>query len=171
VAWTKNGVNCSGTTNSDCVDDVPGTPDDLSGYNEATAAATDRLNTTGLGAEVPSDADIISVTVLARFGGDSTAGTRQCRVSIWDETGTKTQGPVTSLCDINGWNVMGTNDRLVFDAGTRTKADINDPDFDIGYEWIAATNRVTALWANVEWIEAPAAPSCGTRMSLTGVGC
>ena len=106
VTWTKTGANCSATTNADCVDDEPGTPDDTSGYNNTSTVQTDRLNTTGLPSEVPSDADIILVDVYARIGGSSTTGTNTARVTLWDEGGSKSAGPTGALCDVNGWTFM-----------------------------------------------------------------
>ncbi|MCI0356114.1 MAG: hypothetical protein L0099_13915, partial [Acidobacteria bacterium] len=99
------------------------------------------------------------------FGGSGTTGTRLCRVDLWDENGTNSPGPDTDRCDVavdtfQRMRVGPTNDHLVFDLGSRSKATVDDPDFDIGYTNRSAhNNRVTSLWANVEWIEAPAAPS------------
>jgi hypothetical protein len=157
VTWTKTGANCSGTTNTDCVDDLPGAPDDASGYNNTSTVQTDRLNSTALPAEVPSDADIILVDVYARLGGSSTTGTNTARVALWDESATKTVGPTYAGCDTTTWVVMTTADHLVLDAGTRTKANMDS--FDLGYEPVSLnqTCRATALWANVEWQPAPPA--------------
>ncbi len=159
VAWTRQGAGCTGVSNAACVDDVPGTPDDATTYNDnATSGNTDRLNKTGLPAEVPSDADIVLVDVYARFGGSGTSGVRQCSVELWDEVGTQTSGPTTTLCDTAAWSLMGTDDHLVFDAGSRTKANLDDADFDLGYANRSShSNRVSAVWANVEWKEAAAA--------------
>ncbi|MCI0624847.1 MAG: hypothetical protein L0387_24945, partial [Acidobacteria bacterium] len=167
VQWTRQGAGCT-ATNTDCVDDVPGTPDDATGYNDnGTSGNTDRLNKDALPAEVPSDADIILVDVYARFGGSGTAGVRQCSVELWDEGGNQTSGPTTGLCDTTGWNLMGTDDHLVFDAGARTKANLDDADFDIGYANRSNhSNRVSAVWANVEWIEAPPAPTVMPRREI-----
>ncbi len=170
VTWTRNGAGCTGTSNADCVNDVPGTPDDATTYNNHTSASqVDRLNDTSLPAEVTSDADIILVDVWARFGGTGTTGSRQCRVTFWDQAGSQTNGPTTERCDVASgtfqlMRIGPTKDNLVFDAGTRTKADIDDADSDIGYENVSAhDNRLTALWGNVEWIEAPAAPAVMPR--------
>lgn len=171
VTWTKTGANCSGTTNADCVDDVPGTPDDASGYNtSSTANNEDRLNKTGLPAEVPSDADMILIDVYDRWDGNGTAGTRQGRNLIWDESSTQTIGPTHSRCDVTAgtWilaRIGPTNDHLVLDLGSRSKATVDD--FDLGYEPLnSAECRVTAIWANVEWIEAPAQPSRMPRRAV-----
>lgn len=160
VAWTRTGANCSGTTNTDCVDDM-GTPDDLSGYNTiGTSGTADRFNKTGLGAEIPSDADMILIDVYARFGASGSTGTRLCRVDLWDENGSQSSGPDTGLgCDgtADTFALMSTLSHLVFDLGARSKATVDDPDFDIGYTNRSAhDNRVTAVWANVEWIDATA---------------
>lgn len=175
VTWTKTGANCSGTTNTDCVDDEPGTPDDASGYNSsATANNEDRLNKSALPAEVTSDADMILIAVYSRWDGNGTTGTRQGRVLLWDEASAQTNGPTHSRCDVAAgtWSIDASAETLVFDLGTRTKANVDNANFDLGYEPLnSAECRVTAIWGNVEWIEAPAAPTCSTRMALTGVGC
>jgi hypothetical protein len=166
VGWTRTGANCSGTTNTDCVDDEPGTPDDLSGYNTiGTSGTADRLNKTALGAEIPSDADLILIDVYGRFGASGSTGTRLCRVDLWDENGTQTSGPdFQTGCDASAdtWAILTTADHLVFDLGTRSKATVDDADFDIGYTNRSAhNNRVTALWANVEWKDAPPPAQAG----------
>lgn len=163
ITWTRNGAGCTGTSNADCVDDLPGAADDVTFNETGSANNVDRLNDTGLPAEVSSDADIILVDVYARFGGTGTTGTRQCRVTFWDEAGTKNDGPTTERCDVASgtfqlMRIGPTNDHLVFNAGTRTKADLDNADSDIGYENVSAhSNRISALWANVEWTEAPPA--------------
>ena len=177
VTWTKTGANCSGTTNTDCVDDL-GLPDDSSGYNtSSTANDEDRLNKTALGAEVPSDADMRLIHVFSRWGGGGSTGTRTGRMLLWDDASAQTNGPTTTganSCDFNGWpGILPTSNLLVFDLGTRSKATVDDADFDLGYEPLNSNEcRVTDLWGNVEWIEAPAAPAgCGTTMALMGAGC
>ena len=153
VLWTKTGANCSATTNTDCVDDVPGTPDDVSGYNmSATANQEDRLNTTTLPAEVPSDADMILLDVYDRWDGNGSTGTRTGRHLIWDEASAQTNGPTHARCDgeAGNWSIANSAQHSVFDLGTRTKANVES--FDLGYEPInSAECRVTALWGNVEW--------------------
>jgi hypothetical protein len=141
------------------VDDEPGTPDDASGYNtSSTANNEDRLNVTALPSEVPSDADIILVDVYDRWDGNGTTGTRQGRALLWDESGSQTNGLTHTRCDIaaGNWTIANTAQHIVFDAGTRTKANIES--FDVGYEPLNnAECRVTAIWANVEWKVAPPA--------------
>ncbi|MGH9600944.1 MAG: hypothetical protein ACRD24_01030 [Terriglobales bacterium] len=164
VAWTKTGANCSATTNTDCVDDEPGLPDDLSGYNTiGTSGTADRFNKTALGAEIPSNADMILVDVYARFGASGSTGTRLCRVDLWDDAGAQSSGPDTGVgCDgtADTFAVMDAQSHLVFDLGSRSKATVDDADFDLGYTNRSAhSNRVTSLWANVEWTEAPPAPA------------
>lgn len=176
VTWTKTGANCSATTNTDCVDDEPGVPDDDSGYNasSATAGDEDRLNKTALPAEVPSDADMVLVHVLGRTGGGGTTGNRTSRLLLWDDAGAQTLGATSSNCDsaAGTWLLSQSPHDLVFDLSTRSKATVDDADFDLGYENVSAhACRTTALWANVEWTEAPAAPSCAQSIALLGVGC
>jgi hypothetical protein len=158
VTWTKTGANCSGTTNTDCVDDEPGTPDDASGYNAgSTANSEDRLNSASLPAEVPSDADMISLTVYDRWDGNGTSGTRQGRHLIWDEASAQSNGPTHTRCDVTAgnWSLAATTQITAFNLGTRTKANVES--FDLGYEPLNNNEcRVTAIWGNVEWKPAPA---------------
>lgn len=166
VTWTKTGANCSGTTNADCVDDEPGTPDDASGYNtSSTANNEDRLNSTSLPAEVPSDADMVLLEVHDRWDGNGTTGTRQGRHLIWDEASAQTNGPTHSRCDVaaGNWSIASTSQITVFYLGARTKANVES--FDLGYEPLnSAECRVTAIWANVEWAPAAAGPAVLRRV-------
>lgn len=154
VAWERTG----GITNADSVDDLPGTPDDLTTYNSeaVTLNSVDRLNITALPAEVPSDADMILMDVYARIGSNQ-ASAASLRLKIWDESSTLTDGP-TAVASTNGWELLligPNNEHQVFDLGMRTKGNVEA--FNLGYENITdiATRerRITALWANVEWIE------------------
>ena len=158
VLWTKTGANCSGTTNTDCVDDQPGTPDDASGYTmSATANQEDRLNVGTLPAEVPSDADMLVLDVYYRWGGNGNTGTREGRTLIWDEASVQTNGPTHNRCDFAAgtWNIATTANHQVFDLGARSKANVEA--FDLGYEPLnSAECRVTSLWGNVGWKAASA---------------
>lgn len=153
IEWTPN----TGTDHANLVDDVPGTPDDATTYNGDTQATNiDRLNVSALPAEVTSDADILLVDVYARVGNNSTTGSPSMLLYLWDEGGTLTPGPSLST-DINGWRICATNEHLVYNAGSKTKDNVNN--FDLGYKGNTADGRnkwITALWANVEWIEAAA---------------
>ena len=153
VAWTKDG-SAAEATNWEGVDDLPGTPDDGTTYNSATTNITDKLDLSNLGAEVPSDGDIILVDVYARQGSDGTAGTRVIDFELWDEA--DSQNTLLDVsADLNGWRICDTDEHLVFDAGSRTKANIDS--FRVGYSRsIGGSNeiRITAQWVNVEWIEA-----------------
>jgi hypothetical protein len=159
VTWTRAGANCSGTTNADCVDDEPGPPDDASGYaTSSTANNEDRLNVASLPSEIPSDADMISLTVYDRWDGNGTTGTRQGRHLIWDEAGAQTNGPTHTRCDVTAgsWSIATPSQITVLDLGTRSKANVGS--FDLGYEPLnTAECRVTAIWGNVEWKPAPSA--------------
>jgi hypothetical protein len=158
VNWTQDGSSAE-STNWEGVDDLPGTPDDGTTYNSATTNITDKLDLSNLGAEVTSDADIILVDVYGRQGSDGTAGTRTILYELWDEADANTTGPACSA-DLNGWRIADTDEHLVFDAGSRSKANIDS--FRVGYSRsIGGSNeiRITAQWVNVEWIEAAAAPT------------
>jgi hypothetical protein len=170
VAWTATGC----ATQSDCVDDVPGTPDDATTETvTATAGITDRFTMTALPAEIPANADMILVDVSARTGGTSTTGTNTMHLTAWNEAGTPfPTGAVHAGCDRVGYAVMTPDDHLVRDVGFDTKAMVNA--FTYGYTSdsidAAGSCRVTALWVNVEWIDAAAAAAAGRNLLLLGVG-
>lgn len=161
VAWTD--ATGTGTGNAGEVDELPGAPDDDTSYvTSSTANQEDRYNLTAMPAEVTSDATINVVDVYARIRGENTTSTRQCRVLLWDEAAAQTNGPTTALNDSTAYAVMSTADHLVFDAATAatTKADVDS--FDAGAEPITAhATRLTALWVNVEWLEATAVAGAG----------
>jgi len=163
VAWTKAGTTPA-ATNWQGVDDEPGTPNDGTDFNQkGDASGEDKLGASSLPAEVPSNADMISMDVYGRVGSDAT-GTRTMALKVWDEAGTGTQGPSVN-CSINGWKILATAEHQVFDLGTRTKANVNS--FNIGYVstgGASANKNISALWANVEWIE-----SADITLALTGV--
>ncbi len=181
VVWTMTGANCTGTTRTNCVDDEPGLPDDLSGYNRVTTTAqVDRLDTTTFSGGPDADDNIISVWINARTGGAGTTGTDSGNLALWDQAGSKTAGPTAAMYDVNGWKdpadptCTGCDYRLAFDAGSRVKADIEA--FDWGYETTGTINgttgaNVTALWVMVEWATAEAPPACALSIALMGVGC
>lgn len=158
----------SGTDNHLMVDDVPGAADDDTTYNShGTANAEDRLGLTSLGGEVGSGDTIVLADVYGRIRGDTTTGTHNMRMLIWDEGGTQTNGPTTVLNDSTAFALMGTNDHLVLNTSGKTKANLDS--FDVGYEPLTASNTfVTAVWVNVEW---KAAAASGSRnLMLLGVG-
>lgn len=156
IQWTP----LSGTDNALMVDDLPGAPDDATSYNAtSTAGNIDRLTLTNMPAEVPSDATIILADVYGRFGGDATTGSPRARLKLWDEGGTPTDGPDINDVDFNGWpGILSTAEHLVVDTAGKTKANLDS--FEVGYEDVTDTaveQRVTAVWVNVEWLEAVAA--------------
>lgn len=163
------------TLHSDCVDDLPGAPDDDTTYIEeaATLNNVDRLNVGSLPAGVPSTADMILVDLYARTASTQTA-TASIRLKIWDEGGNLTNGPSynagTGTANQYKFPSVGpTNQHQVYDLGARSKT--NTESFDFGYENVTDTNtrsrRVTALWGNVEWIEGAAGPPTA---KITGTG-
>jgi hypothetical protein len=175
VTWTKTGANCSGTTNTDCVDDEPGAPDDVSGYNtSSTANNEDRFNLTALPAEVAANNTMIVADLYDRWDGNGTTGTRQGRNLIWDNSSNQTNGATHTRCDIaaGNWTIAaGANSaaHTPYNLAAFTKANVNS--FTIGYEPLNnAECRVTAIWLNVE--SAPV-PACGgsSSIALMGVGC
>lgn len=152
VTWTKDGSSPA-ATNWEGVDDLPGAPDDGTTYNSATTNITDKLDLSNLGAEVPSDADIILVDVYGRQGSNGTTGARRITYELWDQADSQTTGPLVS-CAINGWRIADTDEHLVFDPGSRSKSNIDS--FRVGYQRNHGggnEERITAQWVNVEWIE------------------
>ncbi len=151
------------TTNWDRIDDLPGTPDDSTTYTweAVTLNSVDRLNAGTLPAEVTSDATITLVDVYGRVGSDQ-ASAAAMRLKLWEEDATLTNGP-TVATGLNGWRILDADEHLVFDSSGKTKANIES--FDFGYENITdvatRARRITALWVNVEWIEAAAAGGIG----------
>ena len=153
VAWTKSG-SVPAATNWEGVDDLPGTPNDATDYNSDSGTTNvDRLGLTNLGAEVGSGDDIILLDAYARVQGGAASQTAILR--IWDEGGTPSDGPSIALPN-GSWGILSTAEHQVFEAGTRTKANIDS--FDAGYKGAsgASAKDITALWLNVEWIEAVA---------------
>lgn len=157
VAWTKSG-SAPAATNWQGVDETPTVaPNDGTDYNgDSGNTNVDRLNLTDMGAEVTSNAVIALVDVYARVAcGAAVANNMLLR--IWDEAATSTDGPTMT---VNGttWRIMSTAEHLVYDAAGKTKANLDS--FSAGYVGSGAATderRVTALWANVEWLEAAAA--------------
>jgi hypothetical protein len=157
VTWTKDG-SAPAATNFEGVDDVPGAPDEGVTYNSKSSNGTDKLDLSNLPAEVPSDADIILLDVYGRQGSDGTTGTRNLTYELWDEADAQTTGPAVD-CKISGWRIADSDEHLVFDAGARSKADIDS--FRVGYQRNHGggnEDRITAQWVNVEWTESAAAP-------------
>lgn len=154
VTWTRAGSSPA-STNFDGVNDVPGTPDDAVTYNvDSGQTNVDRLSLSDLPAEVPSNAVIRLLDGYARVGSNGTTNTRRLRLKLWDNTGALTDGPFLS-CDTSSWRISSSHERVVYDAAGKTKADIAG--FNVGYKGesnAAVEQRVSAVWVNVEWIEA-----------------
>lgn len=170
MGWEDETAGVSLFTN---VNDLPGTPDDVN-YNKEddTLNVIDQMTLATLPAEITSDADMILMDVYARVGSTQTSATT-ARLKVWDEANVLTNGPNIS-CAVNGWRIGSigpTNEHQVVDLGTRSKANVQD--FDIGYENLTdvatRARRVSALWANVEWIEVAAGGGPPLR-TLLGTG-
>jgi hypothetical protein len=146
----------AGASTFNNVDDIPGAVNDAD-FNQETAAlnSIDRFGLATLPAGIDSGADMVLMDVYARVGGTaaSTAPTSG-RLKIWDEGSILTNGPTVDFA-VNGWRILANNEHQVFNLGTRTKANVQS--FNVGYENITDTatkpRRVSALWANVEWID------------------
>jgi hypothetical protein len=151
---TINYTPLSGTDNALMVDEMPAAaPDDLTSYNESTTAAhLDILTLTDMPAEVPAGATIILADAWGRVGGDATTGSPIMRFNLYDEADVKTAGPNCNKVDLNGFQIIATNEHCVLDTAGKTKANLDS--FKVGYEIVTDTavlQRVTAVWVNVEW--------------------
>ena len=171
MAWEDETAGASVYTN---IDEIPAIPDDAD-YNKEddTLNVVDQMTLATLPAEIPADADMIALDLYARVGSTQTDATT-ARFKIWDEAASLTNGPNIS-CAVNGWRIGSvgpTNEHQVFDLGTRTKANVQD--FTIGYENLTdlatRARRVSALWANVEWIEGAGGGTAPPQRTLLGVG-
>jgi hypothetical protein len=151
------------------IDDFPGTVDDAD-YNveAATLNSTDRFTLTALGAEVTADADLAVAAVYARCGSNQTSAANM-QLKLHDEGGTTSTGGSIS-CNVSGWiPPLTAAQHLVVDISSKTKANLAS--FEVGYENVTddqtRPRRVSALWVNVEWLEAAAAPyDPGAQTSL-----
>jgi hypothetical protein len=153
VAWTKSGSSPAGT-NFGGVNEVPGAPDDGVAYNSDSGTTNvDRLGLTDLPAEVPADAQLILFDAYARVRGG--AASQQMILRVWDEGGNATDGPAIALPN-GSWAILSTAQHLVKDLAGKTKAHLVD--WNAGYKGSvgASAKDVTALWANIEWIEGAA---------------
>ncbi|HEY5988351.1 MAG TPA: hypothetical protein VIV12_18535, partial [Streptosporangiaceae bacterium] len=172
VTWTKTGANCSGTTNTDCVDDEPGLPDDLSGYNRTTTVQTDRFNITTITGP-DADDDMILIHVMGRSGGASATGTNTAAYSVWTDGGAKTSGATTAICDINGWTAVNLNwaGAVVLDLGSAVKSAVQSYDVGITGVQFSQGCNTTSIWANVEWIDfTPPVCTAGLNLTMLGIG-
>jgi hypothetical protein len=152
IQWTP----LSGTDNALMVDEMPAAaPDDATTYNESTTAAhLDILTLTDMPAEVPASATIILADAWGRVGGNATTGNPIMRFNLYDEADVKTAGPNCNKVDLNGFQIIATNEHCVLDTAGKTKANLDS--FKVGYEIVTDTavlQRVTAVWVNVEWLE------------------
>lgn len=118
---------------------------------------TDQLGLTNLGAEVTSNAVLAVIHVYGRIGSNQTSSAKM-QFDLWDEAATKTNGPFVNT-NVNGWKITTTTESYAYNAAAKTKANLDS--FNVGYEDITDTivarpRRISAIWLNVEWLEAPA---------------
>jgi hypothetical protein len=149
--WTKGGSSPA-ATNWQGVDDIPGTPDDGTTFNSITDVISyDRLSFSALPSGLPAGAQIKCIDVYGRVGGTSTS-TATMGFSVWDETGSKTDGP-KNFISVNGWQISRTNEHLCVDLTGVSKAQLAQ--YNIGYTAFGGSGlakRVSAIWANVEYV-------------------
>jgi hypothetical protein len=153
VTWAAIGV----ANNWDAVDDEPGTPDDATTYNHDTGTLhDDQLTVPVLAADIPSNATMLVFDLYARVSAiDATTGTMALK--IWDDLGAGTPGPTMTVNSAT-WRFTSTAEHQSFDLTGKTKATVQN--FSMGYRSLSGTNdkAITALWANVEWIEVSSPP-------------
>lgn len=159
VTWTKGGSGPSGT-NFGGISEVPGTPDDAVTLNCDSAACVaaldtneDKLGLSTITAEVPSNAVMALIDVYGRVNV-ATAVSGTMALVTWDDGATRTQGPTMTVSSTT-WRNTTTAEHQVSNLSAKTKATTQN--YSIGYKSLTGTvaKQVTALWANVEWIEAP----------------
>lgn len=152
VAWTKAGTPAA--TNWQGVDEVPGDLANIdTDYNyDSGSTNEDRLNLTNLGAEVTSNAVLALMDVYARVSASASSGTMALKV--WNDGGTGTEGPTLTV-NSTTWRILTTAEHQVYSLSGVSKATVDS--YSAGYiaKSGAVEKRVSALWANVEWIEAP----------------
>jgi hypothetical protein len=175
VTWTKGG-SAPAATNFQGIFDVPGTPDDSTTLNcdttTCSAAATtneDKLGIHTLPAEVTSDAVMTLIDIYGRVNV-ATAVSGTMALVTWDDAATRTQGP-TMTVNSTTWRMLTTAEHQVSSLAGKTKA--NTESYAIGYKALSGTvaKQITALWANVEWLEAAGGGGATPRnLMLMGVG-
>lgn len=166
--WTPS----AGTDHFELVNDMPGAPDDGTTYlQDGNTTNVERFAITAP-AEIGATDTLVLLDVYGR-GGVDVASANTVVWRVWDEAGTSTDHSLTQNVNNTSY-VAGTvgpaNSHFPYDLTGKTKANLED--FNIGFKGATGTTnnkRVTAIWANVEYI-----PNAGaaftSRMSLLGVG-
>ncbi len=144
IAWTPS----TGTDNYALVDDLPGNPDDDTTYvSTSTINLEDWYRVTDPPAELPGNADIKLVHDMMRAKGNAT--TPDVRVMFWDGAST-TNGPTATLS--GSYAFLGSTTHLIVVPSGHIKVDAEG--YHLGIQLLSAEDcRVTAVWANVEWLE------------------
>src|SRR3989344_4062560 len=151
ATWTKSG-SAPAATNHGGVSEVPGTPDDAVTFNADSGTTNiERLGLSDLPDEAKFSSTLKVVDVYGRFQRDATAGTAIYK--LWDHEGNATDG--TSITLGTSYGINKTDDHLAYYSSFKTKANINN--FNVGYKGNtgAGEKRITALWANVEYVDSP----------------
>jgi hypothetical protein len=149
--WTKGGSSPA-ATNSQGVDDLPGTPNDGTDYNYTSDNVSyDRFDMNNLPGGIVA-ASFTLIDIYARVGGNSTS-TGTIDLSVWDDAGFRTDAPNRIFISAVGWQITRTSEHLCFSLSGKTQTQVNL--FDCGYKSVGGTGiekRVSALWANVEYV-------------------
>lgn len=156
VDWNANPAG----SNAANVNDVPGTPDGDTTYNSINSAQTDRFHLPDLPAVMPPTATLTLAHVAGRARGEA-AG--DIRFLWWNEEGTQVSGPIFTFG--TSYEIPATDEMLVVDLSTSTRLEVARS--QMGYVHVSGggpSNRVTALWANVEYTgEAPGGAGVSSR--------
>jgi len=148
VGFVKSGSSPA-ATNFGGVNDLPGAFTDATAYNDNQASIKeDRFGITTLPAIIGSTDTMILMHISGRVGSNA-SGTRNLLFEVWDDGGTKTQGPTCS-CSVNGWRSPNATENFFVDLTGKTKSQVQN--YNIGYTSTSSnTMRVTTLWANIEY--------------------
>jgi len=162
VGFVKAGSSPA-ATNWGGVDDLPGVFTDATTYNDNQASIKeDRMGISTLPAIIGSADTMVLMHISGRVGSNA-SGTRNLLFEVWDDGGTRTQGPTCS-CALNGWRVPNVTENLFVDLTGKTKSQVQN--YNIGYTSTSSnTMRVTTLWANIEYMPAAVTPDIITLSS------
>jgi len=105
--------------------------------------------------------------VYARVSASTSTG--NMALKIWDDGGNGTEG-TSFVLNSSTWRILTGSEHQPFDISTKTPSLVNS--FSIGNKAksVNVEKRISALWANVEWIEATAASLSGGGMNPATIG-
>lgn len=149
VTWSQGGSSIA-LSSWDGIDDVPGTPNDGTNYNFSSENTSfERFGISTLPSEITNGVSFKVLDVYGRL--QAAAGSNTLIFRVWNESGTSADGPSIALS--TSWSIVTSAEHQVVDISAKTKANVQA--HNIGYKGNSGADekRVTALWANIEWIE------------------